>query len=332
MGGWAPGRFVVFGAGAIGGVIGARLHQSGRDVVLIARGAQLDAIRRSGLRIQDPAGEATLRIEAVARPADAGIGPEDVVILAMKSHHTASALVDLRAAVPREVPVACAQNGVANERMALRLFPNVYAIAVLCPTGYLEPGVVQAYAAPTTGILDVGRYPHGRDDLADTLVLAFRAAGFDAEAKPDIMRWKYSKLLDNLGNAVEGVCGPPARRGPIGKRAREEGVACLRAAGIEFAESRDRARTEAIRPRAIAGRERPGGSTWQSLARAAGSVETDYLNGEVVLLGRSHGVPTPVNELLQQLAHEAMRDGRPPGLLSEQAFLERLGGADATQR
>src|SRR5512145_2016547 len=134
-------RFVVFGAGAIGGVVGARLRQSGRDVVLIARGAQLDAIRRAGLRIQDPAGEATLRIEAVAHPAAAGIGREDVVILAMKSQHTAAALADLRAVAPREVPVACAQNGVANERMALRLFPNVYALAVQCPTAYLEPGV-----------------------------------------------------------------------------------------------------------------------------------------------------------------------------------------------
>jgi len=325
-------RFVVFGAGAIGGVIGARLHQSGRDVVLIARGRQLDAIRRDGLRVQDPEGEATLRIEAVAHPADARIGREDVVILAMKSQHTAAALADLRAAAPREVPVVCAQNGVANEGMALRLFPNVYGISVLCPTGYLEPGVVQAHAAPTTGILDVGRHPHDSDDLAAALVAAFRAAGFDAEAKPDILRWKYAKLLDNLGNAVEIVCSPPARRGPIARLAREEGVACLRAAGIEFAEARDRTRIEAVRPRAVAGRERPGGSTWQSLARGAGSVETDYLNGEVVLLGRSHGVPTPVNELLQQLANELVRERRPPGLLSEQGFFERLGGADAARR
>jgi len=326
-------RFVVFGAGAIGGVIGARLHQSGRDVVLIARGAQLDAIRRGGLRIQDPDGEATLRIEAVAHPADARIGREDAVILAVKSQQTAAALEDLRATAPREVPVACAQNGVANERMALRLFPNVYGIAVLCPTGYFEPGVVKAYAAPTTGILDVGRHPRGGDDLAAALVLAFRAAGFDAQVKPDIARWKYAKLLDNLGNAVEALCGPSVRRGAIGKRAREEGVACLRAAGIEFAEAREPARTDAIRPRPVAGQERPGGSTWQSLARGAGSIETDYLNGEVVLLGRSHGVPTPVNELLQQLANELARERRPPGLLGEPEFFERLrSAADATPR
>ena len=64
--------------------------------------------------------EATLELDAVGRPADARIGRGDVVILAVKSHQTAAALQDLRAAAPGEIPVACAQNGVANERMALK--------------------------------------------------------------------------------------------------------------------------------------------------------------------------------------------------------------------
>ena len=323
-------RFVVLGAGAVGGVIGARLHQNGREVVLIARGAHLAAIRAGGLRIRDPGGEATLPIEAVAHPAEARIGRDDVVILAVKSQQTAFALEALRAAAPPEVPVACAQNGVANEPMALRLFPNVQGIAVLCPALHLEPGCVEAYAAPTPGILDVGRYPEGSDDVTRALALAFRTAGFDSEARPDVMRWKYGKLLDNLGNAVEAICGPAARSGRIGALAREEGVACLRAAGIAYAE-RDPARSDAIRPREIAGRRRPGGSTWQSLARGAGSVEADYLNGEVVLLGRRHGVPTPVNELLQRLANELARDGRPPGRLAEPDLLERLARPGATR-
>jgi 2-dehydropantoate 2-reductase len=105
--------------------------------------------------------------------------------------------------------------------------------------------------------------------------------------------------------------------------AREEGVACLRAAGIAYAE-RDRARNDAIRPRAVAGKRRPGGSTWQSLARGTGSVETDWLNGEVVLLGRRHGVAAPVNELLQRLASELARGGRPPGCLAEADLFARL--------
>ena len=59
----------------------------------------------------------------------------------------------------------------------------------------------------------------------------------------------------------------------------------------------------------------------QSLLRGTGSVEVDQLNGEVVLLGRLHGVPTPVNELLQRLTNELARDRRPPGSYDEAALL-----------
>lgn len=105
-------RFVVYGAGAIGSVVGARLHQSGHDVVLVARGRHLDALRDHGLFIENPDGAATVRLEAVGRPADARIGRDDVVLLARKSQQTSSALQELRAAAPSGVAVACTQNGV----------------------------------------------------------------------------------------------------------------------------------------------------------------------------------------------------------------------------
>jgi 2-dehydropantoate 2-reductase len=57
---------------------------------------------------------------------------------------------------------------------------------------------------------------------------------------------------------------------------------------------------------------RGGGSSWQSLARGAGRIETDFLNGEVVLLGRLYGVATPVNARLQSLARELAREGAAP--------------------
>jgi len=66
---------------------------------------------------------------------------------------------------------------------------------------------------------------------------------------------------------------------------------------------------------------------WQSLTRSTGSVETAYLNGEIVLLGRLHGVPTPVNELLQMIINEIARDGLPPGQLTTEQFLARLPSA-----
>ena len=63
----------------------------------------------------------------------------------------------------------------------------------------------------------------------------------------------------------------------------------------------------------VNGAERVGGSSWQSLTRGTGSIEADFLNGEIILLGREHGVPTPLNEVLQRLANQAARYARAPG-------------------
>jgi len=125
-------------------------------------------------------------------------------------------------------------------------------------------------------------------------------------------------LLTNLGNVLDAACGPaatdPVPR-EIEQRARAEGVACLRAAGIEWAgESPDEDILAELPPMLpVHGRMRPGGSTWQSLARGHASLEADYLNGEIVLLGRLHGVATPVNAALQRLAWRLVREGLAPG-------------------
>jgi 2-dehydropantoate 2-reductase len=102
--------------------------------------------------------------------------------------------------------------------------------------------------------------------------------------------------------------------------AREEGAACLRAAGIEV----ERGLTVLARARPVRGRDRLGGSTHQSLARGTGTIEVDYLNGEIVLLGREHGMATPVNELLRSLANRMAREGLSPGLMTAEEFLTRL--------
>jgi 2-dehydropantoate 2-reductase len=67
-----------------------------------------------------------------------------------------------------------------------------------------------------------------------------------------------------------------------------------------------------------------GGSTWQSLSRRTGTIETDFLNGEIALLGRIHGVPTPVNETLQQLANQAAHAHRPPGTTTPAELLSAV--------
>jgi 2-dehydropantoate 2-reductase len=86
-------------------------------------------------------------------------------------------------------------------------------------------------------------------------------------------------------------------------------------------------RTSAITVQPVPGfEERLGGSTWQSLARG-GSLETDYLNGEIALLGALHGVPTPVNRMLQEVAGQAARTGAQPGSYTAEQLLARLPDA-----
>jgi 2-dehydropantoate 2-reductase len=326
-------RFVVYGAGAIGGVIGGRLVQHDQEVVLIARGEHHDAIRDGGLRVVSPAPDSlegretvSLEIPVVSHPAGIDFRDDDVVLLAMKSQHTGKALSALAATAPPSVAVACVQNGVANEPAALRLFADVYGVCVVCPALHLDPGVVEAHAAPVTGILDLGRYPGGIDKRAEAIAAIFASSSFDAEARPDIMRWKYAKLLNNLGNAFDALCGPEADGRELQRRAWSEGSECLRAAGIDPIPPEEDARRRGDRFRwgGEAARSRPGASSWQSLARRTGSIEADYLNGEIVLLGRLHGVATPVNELLQRLAARAAREGTTPGSIAPDELARML--------
>jgi len=157
-------RFVVYGAGAIGGVVGARLFQHGHDVALIARGAHYEAIRDHGLRIRSPIDDVTLPIPVVDHPANLSLTDDDVVLLAMKSQDTIGACEALDACAPPGIAVACMQNGVENERRVLRHFPRTYGMCVMCPASQLHPGVVQVHSAPVSGLLDLGRFPQGVDE------------------------------------------------------------------------------------------------------------------------------------------------------------------------
>lgn len=317
-------RYVIYGAGGIGAGIGGQLALHGRSVHLIARGSHLEHLQRDGLCLRTPDGEHRLRLPCSPSPAEVGLREGDVVLLAMKSQDTAAALVDLRRAVDFDLPVVCAQNGVANERAASRLFDTVLGMLVWMPTSFLEPGVVSVHGAPKRGVLDTGLHPRGVDALVERLCGDLEAAGFSARPDPDVMRLKVGKLLLNLGNAVQALCGLEADARPLTKELGREGRACLEAAGIDFLAPRELLahcdRGADVAP--IEGDPRLGGSTWQSLVRGRGSIETDYLNGEIVLLGRLHGVPTPLNARVQALARAAALAKRPPGALSPADILE----------
>ena len=130
-----------------------------------------------------------------------------MVVLAAKSQDTEAAARALVAAAGPEVPVVAAQNGVANERTLARWFAHVHGLCVMMPTEHLEPGVVVAHSAAATGILDLGGFPDGVDEVDEALAAALRDSRCESVARPDIMRWKYRKLLNNLGNAVQALCG-----------------------------------------------------------------------------------------------------------------------------
>jgi 2-dehydropantoate 2-reductase len=125
----------------------------------------------------------------------------------------------------------------------------------------------------------------------------------------------------NLANAVGAICKPGPDNERVIEAAREEGRAALTAAGIPFDApdvSDVQARWERI---GVQADRRSGSSTWQSLARHTGEVETDYLNGEIALLGRLHGIDTPVNAALCRLAARVASDGVGPQTLTARDVL-----------
>jgi 2-dehydropantoate 2-reductase len=322
-------RYVIYGAGGIGGVIGARLFQKGQDVTLIARGKHLEALQREGLTLRTPDETVTLPVPAFRHPSEVSFTADHVVLLTMKTQDTAAALDELRSAAG-DVPVVCAQNGVENERMAVRRFSRVYGMLVVLPAVHLSPGEVLTHTTGVGGVLDAGCYPTGLDPLIEQVTADLREAGFAADPDANIMRLKYTKLLQNCGNVIQALCGPEAAAGDLARLVREEVVAAYEAAGIEYAPLTDlRERSSGMVMGQIEGQTRWGGSTWQSLARGAGSIETDYLNGEISLLGALHGVPTPYNRLLQHLAAEAARVKREPASFGVQELIE-MGRQQAT--
>lgn len=318
-------RYVVYGAGAVGGVVGAHLHLAGSPVTLVARGEHLAAIRAHGLVLD--AGDGRHRIAAPATDTAAEVDWTDdtVVVLAVKSHQAAAALADLRAHAPTDIPVVCATNGVATEMATLRLFARTYAVCVMLPASHLEPGVVVAGCHPTPAILDIGRFPGGTDEMTAAVSADLRAARIDSVERDDIMAMKRRKLVLNLGNGVDASFARGDAADELAARARAEGEQVLAAAGLTVATTeQDSARRGSVL-RHRTDLQRRGGSTWQSLARRTGDSEIDYLAGEVVLQGRLLGIPTPANEAVVAATRALAHAGGPARSLDAADVLASLG-------
>jgi 2-dehydropantoate 2-reductase len=297
--------YVVHGAGAVGGVIGARLHLAGHAVTLVARGEHLARIRADGLVLDTAEGRQPVRAAATDTAADVAWTDETVVLLAVKSHQTEVALTDLAEHAPPGTAVVCVQNGVANERATLRRFARTYGVTVMLPSAHLEPGVVVQGCHPVPGILDVGRYPDGTDELAERVAGDLRSAGFESVPRPDIMAWKYRKLVTNAAGDVRAVLPDEAEE--LRPLLRAECEAVLAAAGVPLVshEADLERRGDLLRGRADV---RGPNSLGQSLVRGTPGTEIDFRAGEIVLLGRLHGVPTPLNERIQRAVRDRQRD------------------------
>lgn len=315
---------VIYGTGAVGGVIAARLHESGADVTAVARGPHLAAIRNRGLTVVSEVGTESFPLRTAAHAGEVEWADDSVVFLTVKSHQTQAALDDLAAHAPRTVSVVTAQNGVANEAAALRRFANVQGLAVVLPAAHLEPGIVVQQSYPVAGVLDLGRYPTGVDDATESISNTLRNARFRSTPRADIMAWKYRKLINNLANGVSASFRPGPAADRLVELAREEAELVLAAAGIPVATAEQDAENRGDLWRDGLFREDLVGSTWQSVTRGHTSVETDWFNGEIVLLARRHGSLAPVNELIQRTTFEVARTGREPRGVDAADVVDRL--------
>ena len=339
-----PNRYVIVGAGAIGGAIGGRLHQAGRSVVLVARGEHLEVLRRDGLRLRTPDEDVRLDVPAVGGPEELELTPDDVLVLATKTQQVEAALrtwadVDVHAegrvvgTASALLPVFTALNGVAAESMAQRWFSRVVGVCVWMPAVHLEPGEVIVRGAPTSGMLHLGSVPAGREqDLVAAVAADLEAARFDAPRPADVMPWKYRKLISNLANGLQALVGAGGGTEQLAAALEGEAREVLDAAGIVVTPDAEEsaARAAGFTMHHVPGvPDDVGGSTWQSLQRGTGNVETDYLNGEVARIAHGLGRQAPLNARLASLVRQASARGQQPGAVTAAQVAEALGFKDA---
>jgi 2-dehydropantoate 2-reductase len=341
-------RYVIIGAGAIGGAVGAALTRADIPTVLVARGRHAETLATAGMTLRTPDGIYHTPVTAVSGAEELRLTPDDVLVFTTKTQQLDVALqqwVDQPVHGPDGVlgtagdllPALTALNGVAAEEKALRYFRRVFGVTVWLPAVHLEPGEVIVRSWPVLGQFHIGRWPASvREpadaELLDGLAATWTAAGIRTSVVDDVAPWKYNKLLSNLANAAGALSADGADLRQVAAALRAEGEYVLRRAGIEFVsfEISTAARADGPTIRPVPGRDTgPSNSTWQSLSRNTGNVETDFFNGEIVRLAHRHGIEAPVNAALAHAARSAVRNGLGEKRYSA-AQLAELLGIDAT--
>lgn len=287
-------RIAVFGAGAVGGVLGARLAEGGSDVTFIARGAHLEALERDGLTIVTPEGDrSTHAVRAVGDPAE--VGPVDVVLFLVKSYDTEAAARRVAPLLRHDTAVLSLQNGVDNEvRIASAIgAEHVLGGAVYILAAIVEPGVVRSGRARiVVGEMEPG--PPSQRVLR--LVQAASAGGIVAEASPDVRVVKWEKYV--LLVAFSAVTA--ATQLTIGEvRASQAATDMMRAVmheawlvgralGVPLADDL----VERQHALVLAQKDTEATSLRHDLLTGH-RMELDALQGTLRRLGRETGVPTP---------------------------------------
>ncbi len=312
-------RYIIIGAGAVGASLAAEFETHGIPYVLVGRGAQIAHIAAHGLSYRRAGAHSVLRLKTADTASPPTLRPDDILVLAVKAQDVESATkfwawrqVEGKGSAS-ELPLVTLQNGLAAEDIALRRFDRVHAASIRIPACYTVTGEVVVGGEPNVGIVALGRYPEGLDDMALSIVADLAKAGYLAEARPDIRRWKAAKLEHNVTNAVELFAGPPELLSKAAAGLAKEARAVLIAAGYDpAAPSEWTIDISSWRVAPESGIKPGQQSTWQSFIRGTSS-EVDYLNGEIVRLGRIHGVAAPINAAFQRAAARLAIDGHSPG-------------------
>jgi len=326
-------RFIIYGAGAIGSVIGGHLYRTGHEAVLVANKKHVDEINAAGLKMITPEETHILKIPAHKEAKDlAPFTEKDIVLLTAKSQHTILCLGQLKnAGAKRATPIFCAQNSIVNEQAATRVFDRIYGVVVNLPGIFLHPVEVINPITGNSGFLEVGLYPCGVDEYAREVSGALRSAGFVGGVNEWVMKAKAAKCLLNLGNSMDAVTDGRGDGAAFIRAVRREAEVVWRLAGIEWELLDDyQRRVRSMRgvnrmPKGYEG-ESKRSSSWQSLVRGTGNIEAEALNGDVVKLGRSLGVETPYNEVLWRVAEEMAAAGDKPGRYSAEDLLGMVQG------
>jgi 2-dehydropantoate 2-reductase len=328
-------RYVIYGAGPLGTLLGAGLAESGASVLLVGRDRLPDGqrIAAEGVVIEAPAGRrVVLGLTAVASLEEVVAGPEDVLLLGVKAWATATAVQALRERYDESTPLVTFGAGVRNEERAAERFRRVFGLLAPLDAVWVAPGVVaQRMERP----LWLGGYPLGMDAIGERIASDLRAAGWHVEIPDSIIGVKWNQLVLDLNQATLALLGLPLSQALVTPgvpslmaEVLEEAAQVLAAAGMAIESAGHdlpfnscgvalRENHAGVAPSQTSVRstsllgERP--PMWWDLEWRRGETEAGFLNGEILLLGEKHQIPTPLNATLLALVDRVAADHLPPG-------------------